>query len=494
MSLPRLPQKYKFTEGHLGERKTDLFLVEEVSTSKQFIMCIVEHKTPEHLEQLKKEETRMRSIRNERIVGLHDVDSDSSHHFFVFSKEELTLRQFLQESKRKQQSIPLHIAALICVDIADGLYALHHSSHHKKFTHGQLTVDRILLTADLRAKILFLNTINPRRETGEIHRSDSMKHFLHFSPERLCNDNSPPSPKDDIWALGLLFFELVSGSPLFSEMSYSSHCERIMAFDQPTFSPDLPAGIRALIRHLLDPDEYSRATITQICKGRLFEKALGEKTPLSEFKDEQMKRQQKPSSPDNSNASLQIRQLTNLIETQKAEIRRLEAELSGVLGQSAQPPRNFPPQPQQFVAPPQNITQPPPNLTQQLPNHMLAQSFQRAPGQLFQTPQPVPQSPSFASRNHPRPNSQPHPPPTNLLLPILQTDSRTPPMSRGRPKSADRTEICPLTNKPIIKAAFLKNEPDVLYEHDALLQYVTVNGMSPRTFATVVIDDIALKT
>ncbi|KAK2940558.1 hypothetical protein BLNAU_24538 [Blattamonas nauphoetae] len=85
----------------------------------------------------------------------------------------------------------------------------------------------------------------------------------------------------------------------------------------------------------------------------------------------------------------------------------------------------------------------------------------------------------------------------------VRQNQQTPPVQREEqttfsnlqqqsdPTKPDRTHfICDLTGKPIVHRAHLANEPDTIYEKAALQQYVSENGMSPRTFAPVSLDDI----
>ncbi|KAK2940560.1 hypothetical protein BLNAU_24540 [Blattamonas nauphoetae] len=50
--------------------------------------------------------------------------------------------------------------------------------------------------------------------------------------------------------------------------------------------------------------------------------------------------------------------------------------------------------------------------------------------------------------------------------------------------------ICYLSDKPIVHRAHLANEPDTFYEKDELQKYVSVQGISPRTFALAGLYDI----
>ncbi|KAK2947019.1 hypothetical protein BLNAU_18021 [Blattamonas nauphoetae] len=85
--------------------------------------------------------------------------------------------------------------------------------------------------------------------------------------------------------------------------------------------------------------------------------------------------------------------------------------------------------------------------------------------------------------------------PINQHQPPLRPKISPPPRPQPQinlppPKPNVAQRVCSLRNRPIVKGAYLRREPDTFYESVELERFIMDNGMSPKTFEEMSLGDI----
>lgn len=99
---------------------------------------------------------------------------------------------------------------------------------------------------------------------------------LNMSPEML--ENEPHSFATDIWSLGCILYELLTGQPAFAAPSYPAVVYKITQGTYPPLGATISLHVRELVARMLQKDQHARPTIHEIL---LKMDVLGEQSSVS---------------------------------------------------------------------------------------------------------------------------------------------------------------------------------------------------------------------
>jgi serine/threonine-protein kinase len=166
-----------------------------------------------------------------------------------------------------QDGLPVETALRYAVQIAD---ALAHAHDHG-IIHRDLKTANVMITPEGRVKVLDFGLARRQRaeEFAEVTRSQvslaesgSVSGTLHsIAPEVLRGELS--DPRSDIWALGVLLYEMAAGRLPFEGKTGFEMSSAILREPPAPLLPRVPAALRAVILRCLakDPGQrYQRAS------------------------------------------------------------------------------------------------------------------------------------------------------------------------------------------------------------------------------------------
>ncbi|MHB0875626.1 MAG: serine/threonine protein kinase [Anaerolineae bacterium] len=206
-------------------------------------------------------------IRHLDVPGLRQVQAvRQSADGFVYAVcdwAESSLRQEMDRRKRFSREETIRLLA----PVAQALDAV----HAQQYTHCRLDPAHILITADKR--VLLIGLSGARRRGQHPSASDPR----YCSPEK--SNNQPVGSWCDVYALGVIAWEMLTGEPPFSAKT-KEDWQRAHAVT----TPSLPRGVRRRIG-----GDASRALLRELAKepadryhaASQFVEALGEREPTS---------------------------------------------------------------------------------------------------------------------------------------------------------------------------------------------------------------------
>ncbi|KAK2947621.1 putative Cyclin-dependent kinase 2 [Blattamonas nauphoetae] len=257
--------------------------IKELSTGKSYALKLIPRLTEADQKRAEREVSLLERFRHSRIVGLHESFVMETYHGIVMDLGKRNLKDLMMDFESRNELIPLEVAVMICIDIAEGLSVMHNHPTNA-MAHGDLKPENVLLSEDNRAVLCDLGAadasgVNVTRSASEVETCE------YNSPERCEEDDAKGTPASDVWSLGVMLCRMVTGQALFSGKSTWKLMQAIMDFDESKLPTNIPDDVRVVLVKMLEPNPASRVTSTQLFDGRQLERILGPETPLSKMKD-----------------------------------------------------------------------------------------------------------------------------------------------------------------------------------------------------------------
>jgi eukaryotic-like serine/threonine-protein kinase len=159
----------------------------------------------------------VRAIDHPHVVKVHEVSEDRGILYMAMEwVEGDSLRTVIKEASRRR-AIPAEIAVKIIADAASGLHAAHElrgwDGELRNIVHCDVSPHNILVGLDGHAKLVDFGVANATAHS-DLGAEDKIKgKFGYMSPEQARAEQL--DRRSDVFALGIVLFELVTGERLF---------------------------------------------------------------------------------------------------------------------------------------------------------------------------------------------------------------------------------------------------------------------------------------
>ena len=234
----------KLGEGAMGEvyRAHDTRLGRDVAVK---ILPREFAQSPERRRRFEQEWRSAAALTHANIVALYDAGEQDGVAYIV---SELVEGEPLRDLIRRGP-VPVRRALDLAAQIADGLSAAHAAG----IVHRDLKPENIMVTRDGRAKILDfgLARYQPRAASAPEATMTVTQPGLvmgtvgYMSPEQVTG--SPAAAQSDIFSLGIVLFEMLSGKLAFERTTSVETMSAILR-DEPA---DLPAGVSPAVAQIV---------------------------------------------------------------------------------------------------------------------------------------------------------------------------------------------------------------------------------------------------
>jgi TolB-like protein/Tfp pilus assembly protein PilF len=216
------------------------------------------------------------SLDHPNVCSIHEIDETPEGRAFIVMPcyEGESLRAMIDKGP-----MVLDEALSIATQVASGLS----KAHEKGIVHRDIKPGNILVTTDGLAKVLDFGVAKLRGGTRLTRTGTSPGTPAYMSPEQLRGEEV--DPRSDIWSLGVVLYEMVTG-----KLPFGGDYEQAVAYAIMNESPkpagalraDLPAGLERPIKRALSKkrdDRYQTSgefiEALQILEGQLAEGTLG---------------------------------------------------------------------------------------------------------------------------------------------------------------------------------------------------------------------------
>ncbi|MBL4850289.1 MAG: serine/threonine protein kinase, partial [Planctomycetes bacterium] len=222
-------------EGAMGKvyRAVDLELGREVA-----LKVVQAKRGATGLERFRREGEVTASLRHPGIVGVHSFGEQGEEAYLAYEliPAARTLRDAMKE-------VDTEAGLRLLIGAAEALgYA-----HRRGVTHRDVKPDNILVTADNLPKVADFGLATAQGQERLTRTGALVGTPFYMSPEQFSHKKEEVGPPTDVWALGVILFELLTGALPFEADSILALGAQIMRG-----RPKLPSQLRADLPRELD--------------------------------------------------------------------------------------------------------------------------------------------------------------------------------------------------------------------------------------------------
>jgi serine/threonine-protein kinase len=224
---------------------------------------------PEVRQRFENEARNAGQLTHPNVVTVYDSGEDRGQPYIVM--ECLPGRSLRDEIAKGP--IDESFARVVADDALAGLEAAHNAG----IVHRDITPSNILLTDDGRAKIADFGIAKATEGMSTTMAGQVLGTPAYLSPARL--EGAPALPADDIYALGVVLYEAVTGRRLFSGSSPVAIAQTILQSPPPPLrdvKPDFTPGFVAAVDGAMARTPQERLTTAAAVRAALHDEALAE--------------------------------------------------------------------------------------------------------------------------------------------------------------------------------------------------------------------------
>lgn len=203
-------------------------------------------------------------LNHANIVHIHELGKHEDTYFIAMEYVPgRDLRTLLERYRRRKEIMPTAQAVFLASKICEGLdYA-----HRKKDARGQdlniihrdISPQNILISYEGEVKLIDFGIAKAANRSQKTQAGILKGKFAYMSPEQVRG--LPIDRRSDIFALGVILYEMLTGERLFVGESDFSTLEKVRNADVPAprqFNPNIPAGLEKVLMKALSGEADTR--------------------------------------------------------------------------------------------------------------------------------------------------------------------------------------------------------------------------------------------
>jgi serine/threonine-protein kinase len=231
------------------------------------IKRILPHLAEQHafVEMFLREGRIIARLNHPNIVQIYELGSDASRYFLALEYiHGVTLRELQILLNRQNRPFPIEAAVAVTRQACRGLHAAHElkdlDGQTLGLVHRDVTPHNLMCTSDGLIKLLDFGIAKATEGVLEATFSGDLKgKFSYMSPEQVLQ--RPLDRRSDIFSLGILLWETLTGRRLFKRNSQLEMMQAITSGDVPPpsqFRENFPEELDAIVMRALQHDRKMR--------------------------------------------------------------------------------------------------------------------------------------------------------------------------------------------------------------------------------------------
>ncbi len=212
----------------------------------------------EHFVEMFLDEGRVAAeLSHPNIVQIIDLGESEGVYFMVMEYlhgEDLAI--VARAAKAAGQPVPLSYAVSLIARACEGLAHAHSrkaiDGSSLNIIHRDISPQNIFVTYDGQVKLLDFGIAKAVNRTSQTGQGQVKGKFGYMSPQQIAGDEVTQAA--DVWAMGVVMFELLSRSRLFTEKDHLRLAKLMLEGELPTLrsrSPEVPPEVEAIVAKAL---------------------------------------------------------------------------------------------------------------------------------------------------------------------------------------------------------------------------------------------------
>lgn len=208
------------------------------------------------LQRFQREAHAAANLSHPNIVTVHDIGQDEFRHYIVMEYVDgRTLKQLIRQQNKLARPMPIDRALDLTIQVCSGIgYA-----HRAHLVHCDVKPQNVLVTRDDRVKVADFGIARAISEASQQMERQVWGTPQYFSPEQASG--LPATPASDVYAIGVILFELLTGRLPFQAESHTALALKHMQEPPPlvtTFSPIVPPQLEQIVAKVLAKEPAAR--------------------------------------------------------------------------------------------------------------------------------------------------------------------------------------------------------------------------------------------
>jgi serine/threonine-protein kinase len=205
-------------------------------------------------------------LHHQNIVQVHDIGQEGNEYFFAMEYVHgEDLRHLLTQVTKLKQKVPIeHVVSIVSAAAA----ALHHAHEQRGadrtplgIVHRDVTPANILVSYDGHVKVVDFGIAKAAARTHEATQAGTLKGKASYMSPEQCTGNAPVDRRSDVFALGIVLYELATARRLFKGENDFLTMSAIVGGKVPPATNhrhDLPDALDAIIMKALSLEPANR--------------------------------------------------------------------------------------------------------------------------------------------------------------------------------------------------------------------------------------------
>jgi serine/threonine-protein kinase len=195
------------------------------------------------------------NLAHPNIVTVHDIGQDEYKHYIVMEYVEgQTLKNIIRSYNG--EPMPMSRALDLMIQVCNGIgYA-----HRANLVHCDVKPQNVIVTVDEQVKVADFGIARAVSTATQVQQvSQVWGTPQYFSPEQAAGD--APSPASDVYAIGIILFEMLTGRLPFAAESHTAMALKHLHTPPPLvseFNPAIPSQLAQIINKLLAKEPAGR--------------------------------------------------------------------------------------------------------------------------------------------------------------------------------------------------------------------------------------------
>ncbi|RPF56041.1 Stk1 family PASTA domain-containing Ser/Thr kinase [Aquisalibacillus elongatus] len=248
-------ERYKLIRPIGGGGMARVYLARDIILHRNVAMKILRMEYSndhEFIQRFRREAESAISLTNNHIVSIYDVGQEDDVYYIVMEYVEgMTLKQHIQQNGPASVDEAVHIMSQLTSAISH--------AHDNGIIHRDIKPQNVLIDQNQQVKITDFGIAMALSSTSLTKTNNVLGSVHYLSPEQARGGTA--TKKSDIYSLGIVLYELLTGQLPFSGESAVSIALKHMQVDTPSvksYNPDVPQSLENVVLKSTAKDPLQR--------------------------------------------------------------------------------------------------------------------------------------------------------------------------------------------------------------------------------------------